>query len=107
MTFIATLILVLSCVISVVNSWISLRTASRMRSVHSLQLEIVEIDACVRKLIQVVQRIEGKIGQRQKRDAQLSADQMSTNGTNDPLVDKADLRRYFGLIPGTPAKHTS
>jgi hypothetical protein len=81
---------------------------SQIRSVHSLQSEIVEIDASVRSIILTIRRMEGR------QTARMRKGDSTQSGTTEEevvptMLDKVALRRYaveHGLLtPGRPARH--
>ena len=75
------------------------KLASKIRSLHSLQTEIVEIDACVRSVLLTIRRMEGRQTARMHRNSEST--EITTSAPE--LLDKAALRaRYF--TPGTPMR---
>lgn len=88
----------LVCAICVGCCLRSLSLAREIRSLHSLQSEIVEIDACVRSLMLTIRRMEGRQTARMGRTSSPESDSLS-------LMDKDALRRYAGILPGKPVRH--
>lgn len=66
---------------------------SKMRSVLSLQGEIVEIDACVRQVLKSMQRVEG----RQTAAMRPGSSGASSIGLSDVEVDKDSVRKRYGV----------
>lgn len=85
----------------------SLRLVREIRSLRSLQSEIVEIDASVESLIKTIRRIEGRQTARMRRDQTLDSTDTEATTSVPETLDKAALRRYFGIVPGKPVTHGS
>ena len=112
--FATTSLIFLSCVavfasaVSVGSCLRSLQLVQEIRSLRSLQGEIAEIDVSVGSLIKTIRRIEGR------QTATIS--RASSNGSGGPkvttqpippsLMDKDQLRRYAGLLPGVAPAHS-
>lgn len=95
----------LAAAIAVAASLSCWRMVSQIRSVHSLQSEIVEIDASVRSIILTIRRMEGRQTARMRK-----GDSTPSGTTDESFLDKEALRRYaveHGLLtPGQPSRHT-
>ena|SRR5882672_6764469 len=95
-------ITIFACALSVGTGFKSYSIAMSIRSLRSLQSEISEIDACVGSLITTIRRIEGRQTAKMKREP---LDESVSTTTSLSLMDKDQLRRYAGLLPGKPARH--
>lgn len=86
-----------ACALSVGACYSVSKQASKIRSLHSLQTEIVEIDACVRSLLLTIRRMEGR------QTGLMRLHETPTTTSEPEILDKAALRaRYF--TPGTPMR---
>jgi hypothetical protein len=87
----------LACALTVGACYNAFRLASKIRSLHSLQGEILEIDACVRSLLLTIRRMEGR------QTALMRSPEILTTTSEPEILDKAALRaRYF--TPGQPMR---
>ncbi len=100
-----TVLTALASVIAVLASYACLHLANRIRSVHSLQSEIVEIDASVRSIVLTIRRMEGRQTARMRKDGSTSSESEEV----PTMLDKVALRRYaveHGLLtPGQASRH--
>lgn len=93
------LLTVIACAVTVGHCLKVSRMVSEIRSLSSLQSEIVEIDACVRSLLLTIRRMEGR------QTARMRSDETEATTSEPELLDKAALRaRYF--TPGQPMRQT-
>ncbi len=90
---------VVAAAISVVACWKISAGAREIRSLHSLQGEIAEIDACVGSLLTTIRRMEGR------QTARLGRSTVETSSSAPSLMDKDALRRYAGIVAGQPVRH--
>lgn len=97
-------ICVLASVIAVLASYVSWRMASQIRSLRSLQGEIMEIDACVASLLTSIKRIEGRQTARIGRQRAKESPDTMVEPELPGLLDKAEIRARY-LVPGQPARH--
>jgi len=102
MTFVS----VAACAICVANCLRCSRQVAEIRSLHSLQGEIAEIDACVGSLITTIRRMEGRQTATLRRTSSESSGQVANLPLSPTMMDKDQLRRYAGLLPGKRPPHT-
>jgi hypothetical protein len=96
---------VVACAMTVGNCLKSSRLVGEIRSLRSLQGEIAEIDACVGSLITTIRRMEGRQTANLRRNSPESAGQVATLPLSPSMMDKDQLRRYAGLLPGKRPPH--
>lgn len=89
---------VLACVLTVRAYFWTSREVRKLRSIHSMQGELVEMHDALTKVTLVVKRIASRQTMQDRRAVQPELDLQS-------VTDKAELRRRIGLVPGKPAPH--
>lgn len=90
----------LACALAVRSSRSAWRAAREVRSMHSIQAELVELTDSVNKIAGTVKRISGREAVREHYQRKTQAE--PDLGT---VTDKRELRKLVGITPGKPAPH--
>lgn len=98
--FVATALALLACAISVFAAWKASSLASKLRSMTSLQGELIEIRDYCSKIDAWSKRLNARLTMQERRSG---GDTPLEN--LDPAALKARLRRIAGIVPGRAVKH--
>ena len=107
-TIIAAFVSLSACAVSVTVCWRAFRVATEIRSLNSLQDEIADAVHSSALALAAVRRVEGRQTRALRGDSASPQTAESQTAEQPPVpgaIDKAALRRHFGLIPGQPARH--
>lgn len=96
-----TAITLIACAVAVFSSFRALSAAKKVRSMTSLQGELVEIRDYLAKLDAWAKRINSRETMRDRRAAERSESSTPVSGASS----KDELRRRAGLVAGQPARH--
>jgi len=96
----------IACAVAVFSSFRASSAATKLRSMTSLQGELVEIRDYLSKLDAWAKRINQREVMRERRASANEPDESSTSvsGPEKP-TNKDELRRRAGLVAGQPARH--
>lgn len=92
-----------ACVLAVWSSWRASIAAKKLRSMTSLQSELLEIRDYMAKLDAWAKRINARESTRARRESERG--ESSTHASTVNGADKNELRRRAGLVAGKPARH--
>lgn len=98
-------ICVAACALAVWYSWRASIAATKLRSMHSMQGELIEIRDYLAKLDAWAKRINARDSTRERRAN--ARDESLTPASIHPITEKDELRRRAGLVAGKPARHGS
>ncbi|HZM32942.1 MAG TPA: hypothetical protein VFC18_00490 [Burkholderiales bacterium] len=108
-TILAATVAMIASALSVIAALRASRSASKLRSMTSLQGELLEIRDYVAKLDAWAKRINAREVMQERNAAAKSSDgkqtASSTRAFSNGPVSKDELRRVAGIIPGRPAPH--
>jgi uncharacterized protein (DUF934 family) len=101
-----TAITLIACAVAVFSSYRALSAAKKLRSMTSLQGELVEIRDYLSKLDAWAKRINARDTMRDRR-ASVNEQSESSKAASGPgeTSNKDELRRRAGLVAGQPARH--
>ena len=101
-----TAITLIACAVAVFSTSRALSAAKKLRSMNSLQGELVEIRDYLSKLDAWAKRINQRDTMRDRRASAKEHDESSTPASgSSPTAIKHELRRRAGLVAGQPARH--
>jgi hypothetical protein len=96
----------IACAVAVFSSFRASSAATKLRSMTSLQGELVEIRDYLSKLDAWAKRINQREVMRERRASQTEPDESSTSASGpEKPTNKDELRRRAGLVAGQPARH--
>ena len=107
----AALVALIACAICVSTCWRASRSARKVRSMISLQGELLEIRDYLGKIDAWAKRINAREAIAMKREPSSSSSGSNSTSSHDdpeprdPLARKEWLRRRAGIIPGRVVKH--
>jgi hypothetical protein len=101
----AALVATIACAISVFATWLTSRAAAKVRSMISLQGELIEIRDYVGKLDRWAKRINAREVMHERRGVENSSNASSHSRTGSVSETKDELRRRAGIVAGRPAPH--
>lgn len=106
MVLVLTVVTLIACAAAAFFSYRASSAAKKVRSMISLQGELVEIRDYLSKLDAWAKRISQRDTMRDRRASAREHDESSTPVSgNNGTTNKDELRRRAGLVAGQPARH--